>query len=940
MESLGCGIAADCLSFAICTAADFTGDTVRHEDLIQANLLQNTSAYCTPVVERAERVLRLKTIVVDNKTYEVSVYCVPDDSSGRGVIRGVDLRLDRDTIQAELQDNRNPPIVGFRRLGNTTAVLITFAQPQVPTWVYFCNSRHRCNLFKKKYEVCYRCGELGHRADVCASPTTKCRGCLLSDPPNDHTCKPICRLCGKEHLTGDSRCKEIFRTPYTVKRRHWEHTQRAEADRLKTQEPNRRVPLQHTSRWDRQRSDSEQRQPRADRALFHRSSLPLHGGGLEIPPGPDPSHLQASSRLGPLLNCCSHPSHHYQRQSNENINNRPPRAHKDVFGPLFLKAQQLAQGQPLLILGDFNAHHRAWGYHYDSAKGRRLWDDWHTYQLTLITDVSYPTRLGTGLHRDTTPDLAFTSSGVKATWCHTHENFGSDHFMVEIVIQEPTRQRTRPAQVIDWDSFRVHRQEQDTPPIITDIKAWTTQIVKQVAHATQTVELEDTAPHCDRHYAHLWERKKSLEALLATRKWDRNIRRPLARANTTIENYAIELTRQSWHNICDQMNKTPNTRNTWKLLRHLLDPAGGKLQARQHLERIFHHDGQIEETLQTAIDRVGDYLDTVGLTCSATKSEYIIIPSPGRRPPKILPELTLRVQGNCIPRTDHIRILGLHLQANGSNNISLQRIDQSVVQIGRLLKRVSNKHRGMRESNLLCLVQAFICSRITYSAPYLRLTRAESERLEASLRKAYKTALGLAMSTATHKLMALGISNTVNELIEATLTAQYERLSLTHAGRAVLQQVGISPTRAAPSYADLAPEYRQSLRIPPIPKRMHPEHHAERRADRARQLEKRFSGRPDVTYTDACYHHSKPAMVAVALAPRRSWHTACSIRYAETVTVAEEVAIALALTDPITEVVISDSQQAIRNYDAGRISRHALHILLSAPPSSSSRLLI
>ncbi|KAH6944024.1 hypothetical protein HPB50_001206 [Hyalomma asiaticum] len=67
----------------------------------------------------------------------------------------------------------------------------------------------------------------------------------------------------------------------------------------------------------------------------------------------------------------------------------------------------------------------------------------------------------------------------------------------------------------------------------------------------------------------------------------------------------------------------------------------------------------------------------------------------------------------------------------------------------------------MREFNLLRLVQAFICSRITYSAPYLRFTRAESERLETSLRKAYKTALGLPLSTATHKLMALGITNTV-----------------------------------------------------------------------------------------------------------------------------------------------------------------------------------
>ncbi|KAL1484257.1 hypothetical protein MTO96_050078, partial [Rhipicephalus appendiculatus] len=219
--------------------------------------------------------------------------------------------------------------------------------------------------------------------------------------------------------------------------------------------------------------------------------------------------------------------------------------------------------------------------------------------------------------------------------------------MLEIVIQEPMRQRTRAAQVIDWYLFRAQRKQQAAPPTITNINTWTTELVKQVADATQTVDVEDPVPYCDRYYAHLWKRKKSLEALLSTRKWDR-----------------------------------------------------------------------------------------------------------GRRAPKALPEMNLQVQGNPIPRTDHIRILGLHLQANGSNTISLQRIYQSVVQIARLLKRVSNKHQGMRESNLPRLVQAFICSRITYSAPYLRLTRAESERLETTLRKAYKTALGLPMSTATHKLMA------------------------------------------------------------------------------------------------------------------------------------------------------------------------------------------
>ncbi|KAH7932995.1 hypothetical protein HPB49_006217 [Dermacentor silvarum] len=123
---------------------------------------------------------------------------------------------------------------------------------------------------------------------------------------------------------------------------------------------------------------------------------------------------------------------------------------------------------------------------------------------------------------------------------------------------------------------------------------------------------------------------------------------------------------------------------------------------------------------------------------------------------------------------------------------------------------------------------------------------------------------------------------------------------------------------------------------------MHLEHHAETRADRARQFEKRFNGRPDVTYTDASYHPSKPAMVAAALALHRSCYTAtaCSIPNADTVIAAEEVAIALSLTDLITKVVISDSQRAIRNYDAGRISRPASNILLSTPPSSTSPLFL
>ncbi|KAH8037207.1 hypothetical protein HPB51_008973 [Rhipicephalus microplus] len=105
----------------------------------------------------------------------------------------------------------------------------------------------------------------------------------------------------------------------------------------------------------------------------------------------------------------------------------PPRDRWVEFGLLFLRVRQLAQHQPHNIVGDFNARHSSWGYHYDSPKGRSLWDEWHSLHLNLLTDPAHPTRRGGGVARDTTPDLTFVGPGVNTTWCNTQETFGSHH---------------------------------------------------------------------------------------------------------------------------------------------------------------------------------------------------------------------------------------------------------------------------------------------------------------------------------------------------------------------------------------------------------------------------------------------------------------------------------------------------------------------------------
>lgn len=99
--------------------------------------------------------------------------------------------------------------------------------------------------------------------------------------------------------------------------------------------------------------------------------------------------------------------------------------HKPKFGPLFCKALSIADGQALVIVGDFNAPHAAWGYSIENIKGRNLWTDAQHEGLTLITNPEAPTRIGSSVSNDTTPDLTFTENVPDSRWVNTQQNFAA-----------------------------------------------------------------------------------------------------------------------------------------------------------------------------------------------------------------------------------------------------------------------------------------------------------------------------------------------------------------------------------------------------------------------------------------------------------------------------------------------------------------------------------
>ncbi|XP_037526368.1 uncharacterized protein LOC119403510 [Rhipicephalus sanguineus] len=208
-------------------------------------------------------------------------------------------------------------------------------------------------------------------------------------------------------------------------------------------------------------------------------------------------------------------------------------------------------------------------------------------------------------------------------------------------------------------------------------------------------------------------------------------------------------------------------------------------------------DGQIECTLQAAVSEVEDYLRDTGLRISPLKSELLIYRPRRRSRPTGEPRQCELIQlytqdGSCILQVPKIRVLGMHIAAKGSNGETIRKIEGKVTAATRLIKRITNKHTGMKEDSVMRLIHSFVISHVTYVAAFHNWTVTEREKLNTLIRKTYKIALGLPESTSTTRLLQLGVYNTLEEIADAQRVSQLERMSLTATGRYILQKLGLN----------------------------------------------------------------------------------------------------------------------------------------------------
>ncbi|KAH7982322.1 hypothetical protein HPB52_004085 [Rhipicephalus sanguineus] len=203
----------------------------QHADTLCPSSKQNILVASTPRRDNANRYVRVKVIRIAEKTYEVSAYEAAPYYTCKGVIRGIPVQDSSADIDAKIVNDRNPLALAAKRIGSTTAVNVAFDGHRVPNFVRYGSVLLQCTLCRRQIDICYACGRLGHRADVCANPgDVICRGCGAPNPDRQHRCTPKCKLCGGDDLTADKACKERYHIPYVARRRRWERARSTRDD--------------------------------------------------------------------------------------------------------------------------------------------------------------------------------------------------------------------------------------------------------------------------------------------------------------------------------------------------------------------------------------------------------------------------------------------------------------------------------------------------------------------------------------------------------------------------------------------------------------------------------------------------------------------------------------------------------------------------------------
>ncbi|KAH7953138.1 hypothetical protein HPB49_005044 [Dermacentor silvarum] len=122
------------------------------EDTMCSNNRQNIIVVSTPHATHAAKYRQLEAITIGDRRHEVSAYEMAPDYTVKGIISGIPLEEDANSIHTNIIHGRNPHAVAAKRLSNTKTVIVAFEGPRVPSYVRYGGALLPCALAAEEAE--------------------------------------------------------------------------------------------------------------------------------------------------------------------------------------------------------------------------------------------------------------------------------------------------------------------------------------------------------------------------------------------------------------------------------------------------------------------------------------------------------------------------------------------------------------------------------------------------------------------------------------------------------------------------------------------------------------------------------------------------------------------------------------------------------------------
>ncbi|KAM7313936.1 hypothetical protein ISCGN_003723 [Ixodes scapularis] len=264
---------------------------------------------------------------------------------------------------------------------------------------------------------------------------------------------------------------------------------------------------------------------------------------------------------------------------------------------------QKTKGHRIIIAGDFNSHHPLWGYENTNHNGNTLHNQTAQHKFHLINNVTATTRIGNSVEKDTSPDLCWSNNPTGITWSNTEETLGSDHYILQIEVAQPTTNRKKSdkskqnlpkATITKWEKIRSDLEKNEPPD---NFGAWVKDIAESIKKHTATPTKTEESPSIDRHLLNLWDTRHKLVKKWKKKKTNRNLKKVIQKITEEAENYAQKIADDQWIELCNGFNGQLHTARVWSILNALLD----KKKPKHSLEKIKLKQGYTNEELATKL---------------------------------------------------------------------------------------------------------------------------------------------------------------------------------------------------------------------------------------------------------------------------------------------------------------------------------------------------